>query len=88
MIFIFEYNILIEHHGEGHFGKGRYYNDILIENDKRKFEYAINNNIPIIYFTIYKSEYKNKGYFTEVLTDSEILIQRIKEIGLTNQSNS
>ena len=82
-----EYNILIEHHGEGHFGKGRYYTSTLIENDKLKYNYAINNNIPILYFTIYKRDYFNNGYFTEVLTDPQIFIQQIKEIGLTNRSN-
>lgn len=83
-----EYNILIEHHGEEHFGKGRYYNDTVLINDKLKYKYAITNNIPILYFTIYKSDYKTLGYFTEVITDDNILIQRIKEVGLTNQSNS
>ena len=75
-----EYNVLVEHHGEGHFGKGRYYTAELIENDKKKYDYAIANNIKILYYTIYKTEYFNNGYFTEVITDSDILIQKIKEI--------
>lgn len=83
-----EYNVLVEHHGEGHFGKGRYYTTELIENDKKKYDYAIANNIKILYYTIYRSEYFNNGYFTEVITDSDILIQKIKEIGLTNQLDS
>lgn len=83
-----EYNILIEHQGEEHFGKGRYYNESVMINDKLKYEYATNNDIPILYFTIYKNDYKTLGYFTEVIIDSDILIQRIKEIGLTNQLNS
>ena len=75
--FLPEFNILIEHHGEGHFGKGRYYTQELIDNDKIKYKYAIDNNITIIYYTIYKSEYLNNRYFTEVITDPEILINRI-----------
>jgi hypothetical protein len=79
-----DYNVLVEHHGEGHFGKGRYYTAELIENDKKKYNYAIANNIKILYYTIYKSEYFNNGYFTEVITDSDILLQKLKEISLTN----
>lgn len=82
-----EYDILVEHHGEAHFGIGIYYSESLIENDKKKFEYAKDNNISIIYFTVCEDVYEEFGYFTEVLTDPQILIQRIKEIGLTNQSN-
>lgn len=73
-----EYNILIEHHGEGHFGKGRYFSKELLDNDLLKYNYSISNNIPILYFTIYKNEYENNGYFTEVITDGKILIQKIK----------
>lgn len=83
-----EYNILVEHHGDSHFGVGIYYSENLIDNDEKKFEYAKDNGITLLYFTLYKKAYEKYGYFTEVLTDSEILIQRIKEIGLTNQSNS
>ncbi len=79
-----EYNILVEHHGEEHFGKGRYYNDSVLVNDKLKYEYAMTNNIPILYFTIYKNEYKTLGYFTEVITDVDILIERINEIKNNN----
>ena len=82
-----EYNILVEHHGEAHFGVGMYYSEGLIENDKKKFEFANNNNITILYFTIYEKVYEEFGYFTEVLTDPQILIQKIKEIGPTNQSS-
>lgn len=73
-----EYNVLVEHHGEGHFGKGRYYTVELIENDKKKYNYAIDNNIKILYYTIYRTEYFNNGYFTEVITDSDLLIKKIK----------
>lgn len=82
-----EYNILVEHHGEAHFGVGIYYSEGLIENDKRKFEFANKNNLTILYFTIYEKIYEEFGYFTEVLTDPQTLIQKIKEIGLTNQSS-
>ena len=84
--YLTDLNILIEHHGEEHFGKGRYYNESVINNDKTKYEYAIKNNIPILYFTIYKSIYEKFGYFTDVITDPNILINKIKEIDLTNQS--
>lgn len=82
-----DFNLIIEHHGEGHFGKGRYFSDELIKHDKMKYDYAINNNISIIYYTIYKKDYEKYGYFTEVLTDVNTLLERIKEIGMTNQSN-
>lgn len=79
-----DYNILIEHHGEGHFGKGKYYSENLLINDKIKYDYATSNNIHILYFTIYKSEYKKYGYFTEVITDTNLLLSKIKEINVTN----
>ena len=53
-----------------------------------KFEYAKLNNISILYFTNEVEVYNKFGYFTEVITDSDILIEKIKEIGLTNQLNS
>ena len=81
-------NILVEYHGEQHFGTGIYYNEGVIIRDKIKFDYAKDNNIPIIYFTNSKKVYEEKGYFTDVITDSDILIKKIKEIGLTNQLNS
>lgn len=88
-LYLPDYNILIEYHGEQHFNKNTlYYSDELLRNDKRKFEYAINSNIKILYFTLHKSSLEKYGYFTEVITDANILIQRIKEIGLTSQSNS
>lgn len=74
-----KHNVLIEHQGEGHFGQGRYYSESLIENDKIKYEYSIKNNIPLFYFTLYKYEYEKFGYFTEVITDDNILINRIKQ---------
>lgn len=83
-----DYNILIEHQGEEHFGKGKFYTENVTKNDKLKYDYAITNGIPILYYTIYKGDYKKLGYFTEVITDADILIQKIKEIGLTTQSNS
>ena len=87
--YLFEYNILIEYHGQQHFDpEDNLYNDEAIFRDKKKFEYAKSNNIPLLYFTNEVEAYKKYGYFTEVITDSDILIQKIKEIGLTNQSNS
>ena len=52
--------------------------------DKQKFEYAKKNNIPLLYFTNEINVYNRFGYFTEVITDSDILLQKIKEISLTN----
>lgn len=81
-----DYNILVEYHGEQHFKKDSiYYEEERIECDKIKYDYAIKNNIHIIYFTLERSEYNKFGYFTEVITDPEILINKIKEIGMTNQ---
>lgn len=77
-------NVLVEYHGEHHFGEGIYYEEDVIIHDKIKFDYAKNNNIPIIYYTNSKRVYEKKGYFTEVITDSDILIKKIKEISLTN----
>ena len=71
------YNIIIEHHGEGHFGKGRYYSKDLIESDKMKNKYAKDHGIKILYFTIYKNDYENLGYFEEVITDLDELFNII-----------
>lgn len=79
--YLIDYNVLIEHHGEGHFGKGKYYSEDLINNDKLKYKYAKDNNINILYYTIYKNDYEKYGYFTEVIVDPDILLQQIK---LTN----
>lgn len=86
-IFLPEYNTLVEYHGEQHFNKNTLYSsESLIENDKKKYEYAINNKIHILYFTLHKKSLRDFGYFTEVLTDSKILIQKIKSFGMTNQN--
>ena len=86
-IFLPEYNTLVEYHGEQHFNKNTLYSsESLIENDKKKYEYAINNKIHILYFTLHKKSLIDFGYFTEVLTDSKILIQKIKSFGMTNQN--
>ena len=84
-----EYNILVEYHGRQHFDlDDNFYNEDAILRDKVKFEYAKLNNISILYFTNEVEVYNKFGYFTEVITDSDILIEKIKEIGLTNQLNS
>ena len=72
--------------GHQHFDKNnKYYDSNSIIRDKLKFEYAKKNNIPLLYFTNEIHLYKKFGYFTEVITDSNILIQKIKEIiSLTN----
>jgi hypothetical protein len=72
-----KYNILLEHHGSGHFGSGIYYTKDLIENDKKKYKYAKDNGIKILYYTIFKRDYKDLGYFTEVITDIDELIKEI-----------
>ena len=73
-------NILVEYHGEHHFGIGIYYNEGVIIRDKIKFDYAKDNNIPIIYYTNSKRVYEENGYFTEVITDSDTLIKEIKKL--------
>lgn len=78
-LYLPEYNIIIEYHGEQHFNKNTLYSsNELIENDKIKYEYAIDHNIYILYFTLNKSKLEKFGYFTEVITDSKILIRKIK----------
>ena len=80
-----DYNILIEYHGGQHFdSNSKLYTEDAILRDKVKFEYAKLNNISILYFTNEVEIYEKHGYFTEVITDSDILIQKIKEISLTN----
>ena len=80
-----DYNILIEYHGRQHFDpSSKLYTEDAILRDKVKFEYAKLNNISILYFTNEVEVYEKHGYFTEVITDSDILIQKIKEISLTN----
>ena len=84
-----EYNILIEYHGPQHFDPNdKLYKEDSILRDKTKFNYAKSQGISILYFTNEIKIYKKFGYFTEVITDSDILIQEIKKIGLTNQSKS
>lgn len=83
-------NILIEYHGRQHFNnniKSKYFSETLEKHDKMKYDYAIKHKIPIIYYTNERKFYKKYGYFTEVITDPKTLIERIKEIGLTNQSS-
>ena len=73
--------ILIEYHGSQHFNpSNNFYTEENIIRDKIKYEYAKQNNIPLLYFTNEVEEYKKYGYFTEVITDADILIERIKEI--------
>lgn len=82
-----EYGILVEYHGEQHFNPDdNFYTKDGIKRDKQKFEYAKLNNISILYFTNEVEVYEKFGYFTEVITDSDILIEKIKEIkiSLTN----
>lgn len=76
-----DYNILIEYHGEQHFNKNTlYYSETLLENDKKKYEYAIKSGIKILYFTLHKSVFEKFGYFTNVITDNETLIKEIKTV--------
>lgn len=87
--FFVQDKILVEYQGHQHFDiNNRYYDPESINRDKLKFEYARDNNIPILYFTNEVKLYEKFGYFTEVITDVDILIQKIKEIGLTSQSES
>lgn len=80
------YNLVIEYHGQQHFDENnKFYTKDLIFNDKKKYFYCKCNNIFILYFTLSYTVYNRFGYFTEVITDSEILINKIKEIGMTNQ---
>ena len=84
--FLPDYNAIIEYHGGQHFDESTYYySDDLIFNDKKKYFYCVCNKIPILYFTLNKKLYEKFGYFTEVITDPKILINKIKEIGMTNQ---
>ena len=87
--FLNDYNIIVEYHGVQHFHETNYFHhDYSKEHDRMKYDYAIEHGITILYYTNEKSTYEKFGYFTEVITDENILIQKIKEIGLTNQSNS
>lgn len=82
-----DYNLIIEYHGKQHFDETtKYSSESLIFNDKKKYFYCICNKINILYFTLDKKSYNTFGYFTEVITDPDILINKIKEIGMTNQS--
>ena len=72
-----KYNILIEHQGEGHFGKGKYYTEDVINSDILKHDYAEKNNIKLYYYTIYKSDYNKFGYMYDVITEIQDLIDNI-----------
>lgn len=79
IFYLLDYNILIEYHGSQHFETNSdFYNEQLIINDHTKFNYCKENGITIYYFTLEKSKYERLGYFTEVITDSDILINKIK----------
>lgn len=84
------YNTLVEYHGEQHFivnkNNNLFYNKNIQLHDEMKYNYALNNKINIIFFTLCNSAYNKFGYFTDVITDPNILINKIKEIGLTNRS--
>lgn len=85
--FFVQNKVLVEYQGHQHFDKDNMlYDPDSILRDKQKFEYAQENNIPLLYFTNEVSLYKKFGYFTDVITDSDILIEKIKEIkiSLTN----
>lgn len=74
-------NVLVEYQGHQHFDKNNmFYDPNSIVRDKLKFDYAKKNNIPIFYFTYEKNLYEKFGYFTEVITDSDILIKEIKKL--------
>lgn len=80
-----KFNLLIEYHGAQHFDSNNmFYSKNAILRDKVKYEYAKSHNISIFYFTNEIEIYEKFGYFTEVITDSDILIEKIKEISLTN----
>ena len=87
--FLPDINSLVEYHGSQHFDKNnRFYSDKLIIYDKKKYQYAVDHSIHIFYFTLEKSYVDKFGYFAEVITDPDILINKIKEIGPTNRSNN
>ena len=72
--YLIDYNILLEYHGEAHFGDGIRYTEELIENDKLKNKYAKDHGIPIYYFTLDKKLYDEVGYFDKIYTDIDELI--------------
>ena len=87
--YLVDYNILVEYHGSQHFDTDcNMYSETGLMRDKMKYDYAAEHGITILYYTNERSTYEKYGYFTEVITDADILIQKIKEIGLTTQSNS
>jgi hypothetical protein len=77
-IYIEQKNCIIEFHGEQHFNPNiDWYDEEAIERDRIKYQYAINHGITIIYITDCIEAYKKYGYFTEVLTDWDELIEKI-----------
>ena len=81
-----EYNILIEYQGSQHFDtNNKYYSENILFNDKKKYFYCKCTNKILLYFTLEGSRYRRLGYFANIITDPEILINKIKEIGMTNQ---
>lgn len=83
--FLIDLGILIEYHGPQHFDPtNEIYSKEGIERDKLKYEYAKQHNIPLLYFTNEVKIYEKYGYFTEVITEVDILIERINEIKTNN----
>lgn len=84
--YLVDYNILVEYHGSQHFDTDcNMYSESGLMRDKMKYDYAVGHGITILYYTNERSTYEKYGYFTEVITDANILIQKIKDIGLTTQ---
>ena len=89
-----EKNVIIEVHGEQHFGNDpNEFGGVLDpvkeqENDKVKYEYAaITKGIPVVYFTYCKDRYDSFGYFRPVYTDIMKLLNDIGYSDLTAINN-
>lgn len=84
-----DYNILVEVDGRQHYDqRNGYYTESTVLHDKMKVDYAKKKGIPLFHITFAKAALKRCGYFTDVLTDTDTLIEEIRKIGMTNQSTN
>ena len=84
-IFLPDYNIGIEYQGRQHFkpiskfGGIKGYIDVC-ERDKRKYNLCVKNNLILLYFTYEKTKEIPNEYLSNIYTNEEELIKKIKSV--------
>lgn len=76
--------VAIEIQGPTHFKNVHDTLESVLIRDSIKYNYCINNDIEILYFTYEESLVSNYGYPHFVYTDETLLLNKLKEISLSN----